>query len=101
MSTHVRKQAGTQELDGGMSMAEDSSLHGRIWLPVTHSTPVGAQSVRQTVAGGGLRNGRVAQDDKSNTSAWVLVSYDRPGLNRNYKDHHLNVVNPQVIPGRV
>ena len=101
MSTHVRKQAGTQELDGGMSMAEESSLHGRIWLPVTHSTPVGAQSVRQTVAGGGLRNGRVAQDDKSNTSAWVLVSDDRPGLNRNYKDHHLNVVNPQVVPGRV
>ena len=101
MSTHVAKQTRPQVSEGGMTMAEESSLYGRIWLPVTHSTPVGPQNLGQTVASGGPCSGCVTQGAESNVAAWVLVSEDKPGLHINHKDSHLYMMNSQVVPDKL
>ena len=74
MSTHVHNDIIPPVSGAGMEMVEESSLHGRIWIPTSHSTPFGPPSGGRE-EGSGVRH---VKDAQMSTPSWVLVSEDRP-----------------------
>ena len=74
MSTHVHNDIIPPVSGAGMEMVEESSLHGRIWIPTSHSTPSGPPPGGRE-EGSGVRH---VKDAQTSTPSWVLVSVDRP-----------------------
>ena len=60
--------------DAGTCMSEETSLHGRIWVPTSHSTPLLVTGVPSSVASSCLHG---ALHDQ-NLPEWRLVGSDKP-----------------------
>ena len=85
MSTHVHNIIPPVS-GAGMEMVEESSLHGRIWIPTNHSTPFGPPSGGRE-EGSGVRH---VKDAQRSTPSWVLVSEDRPRPRVNHPQGRTN-----------
>ena len=60
--------------DAGTCMSEETSLHGRIWVPTSHSTPLLAPGVPSSVASSCSHGAPYDQ----NLLGWRLVGSDKP-----------------------
>ena len=63
----------------GTHMVDETSLHGRIWIPSYHSTPAVHRIPEQCSSRIGSRNWHGKEPD---TQLWRLVSDDRPSTSQ-------------------
>ena len=77
MSIHSDTHAKVPVSGSGSPMIEETSLHGKIWIPTAQSTPITLPAVTQSVTSSTSLGSRYAQ----HLAGWTLVSCDQPQEN--------------------
>ena len=77
MSIHSDTHAKVPVSGSGSAMIEETSLHGKIWIPTAQSTPITLPAVTQSVTSSTSLGSRYAQ----HLAGWTLVSCDQPQEN--------------------